>query len=174
METEANIVQGAVTVLGSFVSADVILPARHSFLKPRDMIEHVLEEVSAEVNASVCSCPIIVAGEGFGYGTGRESPARALSAAGIKAIIGGPFARMFFRNAINNGVLVLDCPAIVSSGITTGDDVEIDAASGSVRWKGYEFAAVPVPEFILAIVSAGSLIEHGRRTVQRMGGTLPI
>ena len=93
----AEPIKGEVTVVGGFVSADIVLPARYSFLPPSEMAEHVLGELPAEVNQSVRSRPIIVAGEAFGYGTGRESPARALRAAGVKAIVGGPFARMFFN-----------------------------------------------------------------------------
>ncbi len=155
-------IKGAVTVLGGFISADVVLPARYSFLKPDDMAGHVLEELSPEVNRRVRSRPIIVAGEAFGYGTGRESPARALRAAGVKAIIGGPFARMFFRNAINNGVLVLDCPGVVASGISDEDEVAIEAATGLIRWKGDAFQAAPIPEMIHNIIAAGSLIDYGR------------
>ncbi|MGC1465318.1 MAG: 3-isopropylmalate dehydratase small subunit [Pseudolabrys sp.] len=160
-----EMIKGAVTVLGGFVSADAVLPARFSFVKPEEMAEHVLEEISPEINAAVRARPIIVAGEAFGYGTGRESPARALRAAGVRAIIGGPFARMFFRNAINNGVLVLDCAAIVTSGIADGDEVEIDAASGLIRWKDREFETRAVPEIIQNIISAGSLIDYGRTVI---------
>jgi 3-isopropylmalate/(R)-2-methylmalate dehydratase small subunit len=158
-------IKGAVTVLGGFVSADVVLPARHSFLKPQEMAEHVLEELSVEANAGVRSRPIIVAGEAFGYGTGRESPARALRAAGVKAIVGGPFARMFFRNAINNGVLVLDCPEIVATDIASGDILEIETWTGVIRWRGREFHTAPIPEIIDNILAAGSLIEYGRTVV---------
>ena len=158
-------IKGAVTVLGGFVSADVVLPARHSFLKPEEMAEQVLQELSAEVNAGVRSRPIIVAGEAFGYGTGRESPARALRAAGVKAIVGGPVARMFFRNAINNGVLLLDCPEIVATDIANGDLLEIETWTGVIRWKGREFRTAPIPEIIDNILAAGSLIDYGRTVV---------
>lgn len=161
-----DIIKGAVTVLGEFVSADVVLPARHSFLSPAEMAEHVLEEVSADVNASVRSRPVLVAGKAFGYGTGRESPARALRAAGVTAVVGGPFARMFFRNLINNGVLVLDCPDLAKSGITNGCELEIDIGCGTIRWGERIFQAVPVPDIIRNIVAAGSLIEYGRLVVQ--------
>jgi len=155
-----------VTLLGDFISADAILPARHSFLAPEVMAQHVLAEVSAQVNASVRKRPIIVAGEAFGYGTGRESPARALRAAGIRAIVGGPFARMFFRNAINNGVLVLDCPEIVDCGICDGDDLTIEVATGTIHWRERTFRATPVPDIIRNIVSAGSLADYGRALLE--------
>ncbi len=168
-------IAGAVTLVGDFISADEILPARHSFVAPEEMAQHVLAEVSAQVNAAVRTRPIIVAGEAFGYGTGRESPARALRAAGIRAIVGGPFARMFFRNAINNGVLLLDCPGIGSCGIGSGDDLEIEVATGAIHWRERTFQAMPVPDIIRNIVSAGSLIDYGRALLasRRGGGSHP-
>jgi 3-isopropylmalate/(R)-2-methylmalate dehydratase small subunit len=155
-------ISGAVTLLGGFISADVVLPARYSFLGPREMAEHVLEELSPDVNAAVRSRPLIVAGEAFGYGTGRESPARALRAAGVRAIIGGPFGRMFFRNAVNNGVFILDCPEILSSGIVDGDGLAADVLAGTVRWKDRDFSTLPIPKVIRDIVAAGGLIDYGR------------
>jgi 3-isopropylmalate/(R)-2-methylmalate dehydratase small subunit len=166
-------IKGAATLLGSFISADVVLPARHSFLPPQEMAEHVLEELSAEANASVRQRPIIVAGEAFGYGTGRESPARALRAAGVKAIVGGPFARMFFRNAINNGILVLECQSIASGGIADGDELEIDGAAGIIRCNGQTFHTMPMPAIIQNIIASGSLIDFGRTLIQSAAGHRP-
>jgi 3-isopropylmalate dehydratase small subunit len=166
----AGTIKGAVTVLGDFISADAILPARFSFLKPEEMAQHVLTEISTEVNDRARRHRIIVAGEAFGYGTGRESPARAIRAAGVRVIVGGPFARMFFRNAINNGVLVLDCPAITSSTITDGDELEIEIQTGVMRWKDASFSVMPVPEIIQKIVSAGSLIDYGRKVISATRG----
>ena len=157
------------TLLGDFISADAILPARHSFLPPQEMAQQVLAEVSAQVSAAVRTRPIIVAGEAFGYGTGRESPARALRAAGVRAIVGGPFARMFFRNAINNGVLLLDCPEIAGCGIGDGDELNIDVAAGAIRWRQRTFHAMPVPDIIRNIVAAGSLIDYGRALLGARG-----
>ena len=99
-------------------------------------------------------------------------PARALRAAGVKAIIGGPFARMFFRNVINNGVLALDCPEIVGSGIANGDAIEIDAASGMIRWGNRVFRGMPAPDIIQRIVASGSLIDYGRAIVAAAAGTI--
>lgn len=166
-----DVIRGPVTLLGDYVSADVVLPARHSFLKPEEMAQHVLEEVSIEVNAAVRSRPIIVAGAAFGYGTGRESPARALRAAGVKVIVGGPFARMFFRNVTNNGVLMLDCKDIIRAGVVSdGDILEIEVSSGEIRWRDRTFQAVPVPKIIQQIVSAGSLVDYGRMIIADADG----
>ena len=154
--------RGTVAVFGDYVSGDTILPARYAFLDPEAMAGHVLEELDGTANDRVRRSEILVAGTAFGYGTGRESSARALRAAGVKVVIGGPFARMFYRNAINNGLLVLDCPALVGDGVEDGHEIEIDTVSGEVRCAGRAYTVPPVPDAIGRIVAAGDLVEYGR------------
>jgi 3-isopropylmalate/(R)-2-methylmalate dehydratase small subunit len=165
--TEA-VIRGKVCVVGDYVSGDVILPARHAFLDAEGMAAHVLEELDPTANARVRSAPILVAGMAFGYGTGRESSARAVKAAGVKVVIGGPFARIFYRNAINNGLLVLDCPELAKDGISDGAELEIDTDRGVVRCAGRDYAVAPVPDLIRRIVEAGDLVAYGRRVVAEM------
>ena len=100
-------IHGSAAVLGDHVSADVVLPARHSFLGAEQMAENVLMDLSAEANQKVRKHPIVVAGEAFGYGTGRESPSRALQAAGVRAVIAKSFARLHETNLKKQGVLAL-------------------------------------------------------------------
>ena len=155
--------RGTVAVFGDYVSGDVILPARYAFLDPEAMAAHVLEELDPAANERVRRADILVAGTAFGYGTGRESSARALRAAGVKVAIGGPFARMFYRNAINNGLLVLDCPALVGDGVDDGCEMEIDTVAGKIRCAGRVYPVPPVPDLVSRIVAAGDLVEYGRR-----------
>lgn len=155
-------IAGAVTVVGDYVSADVILQGRFSFLEPDEMAQHALRELDPEINERVRRSPILVAGAAFGYGTGRESPSRALRAAGIQAVIGGPFARMFFRNAINNGILVIDCPKIVADGIAHDDVIEIDLEQSEIRWKDRRYPFTPIPPIVRRISDAGGLIAYGK------------
>jgi len=157
--------RGAATVLGDYISADSILPARHSFLPPEEMAQQALLELGADVNERLRSRPILVAGMAFGYGTGRESPARALKAAGIRLIAGGPFSRMLFRNAVNNGILVVDCPDLFKSGIVDGDEIAFDLAEGVLQWRDRVFHTPPVPKIVADIVEAGDLIAYGRALV---------
>jgi 3-isopropylmalate/(R)-2-methylmalate dehydratase small subunit len=103
-----------------------------------------------------------VAGEAFGYGTGRESPARALRAAGVRALIAASFGRMFYRNAINNGILPVVCAELVKAGPTDGERVEIDTAAARLRWKDREFGIEAVPPLLQDIIAAGDLIAYGR------------
>lgn len=157
------IYRGKAAVLGDYVSGDVILPARFAFLDREAMAEHVLEELDETANARVRRTPVLVVGAAFGYGTGRESSARALRAAGVRVAVGGPFARMFYRNAINNGLLVLDCPALARDEVEDGCDIEIDTGSGKIRCAGRDYDIPPVPELVRRIVAAGDLVEYGRR-----------
>jgi hypothetical protein len=96
------------------------------------------------------------------YGSGRESPARALRAAGVRAIIGASFGRMFYRNAINNGILVVECTALARAGVADGDLVEIDPGAAAVRWDGRAFRIAEVPDLLQRIVLAGNLIVYGK------------
>ncbi len=164
------VIEGTATVLGDYISGDVILPARHAFLEPDGMADHVLEELDPTANARVRSTPILIAGMAFGYGPARDSSARAIKAAGVNVLIGGPFARMFYRNAINNGLLVLDCPALVKDGVDDGVEIEIDVDAGEVRCAGRRYGVSPVPELIRRIVAAGDLVAYGRRVLAEKSG----
>ena len=163
MEVLQDPITGTVAVFGDYIAADAVLPARHGFLSAADAVPHLMGELGDAANARVRANPILVVGEAFGYGTGRESPARALKAAGVRALIGVSFARMFYRNAINNGILAIECAPLVRAGIKDGDEVEI--APALVRWKGREFAIAEVPPLFREIIAAGDLIAYGRKVL---------
>jgi 3-isopropylmalate/(R)-2-methylmalate dehydratase small subunit len=139
-----------------------VLPARYGFLPVTDAANHLLEDLGPGTSARVRASPILVAGEAFGYGTGRESPARALRAAGVRALIAASFGRMFYRNAINNGILPVVCAELVKAGPTDGERVEIDTAAARLRWKDREFGIEAVPPLLQDIIAAGDLIAYGR------------
>lgn len=164
---ELPLICGSVARFGDHVSADVMLPARHSFLPPEGMAENVLMDLGPEANRKVRTHPIIVAGEAFGYGTGRESPARALRAAGVKAVIAKTFSRLFFRNAINNGILVIQCRELAALPVQDGDEITIEPAKGLIRWKDRTFPFPPVTDVVANIIAAGSLISYGRQLLAR-------
>lgn len=157
-----GVIGGFAAVFGDYIAADTLLPARHGFLPASEAARHVLEEVGPGANARVRTHPVLVVGEAFGYGSGRESPARALRAAGVRAIIGASFGRMFYRNAINNGILAVECAALARASVTDGDLVEIDPGAAAVRWKGRVFRIAEVPDLLQRIVLAGDLIVYGK------------
>jgi len=161
---------GTAAVFGDHVSADVMLPARHSFLPPAQMAENVLLDLSPEANRKVRAHSIIVAGLAFGYGTGRESPSRALRAAGVRAVLAASFSRLFFRNAINNGIVVIQCPELARAPVQDGDSITIALADGSVTWKDQHFAITPFTDVVARIVAAGSLVDYGRQLLAARKG----
>ncbi|MBM3487865.1 MAG: 3-isopropylmalate dehydratase small subunit [Alphaproteobacteria bacterium] len=157
-----SVLRGTAAVFGDFVAADVILPARFAFLPTAEAVPHAMAELAPDANARLRAHPILVGGNAFGYGSGREATARVIKAAGVKAVIGGPFARMFFRNAINNGVLVIDCPALIAAGIADGDAVTIDLDACTAVTASGCFAIAPTPPIIRSILAAGSIVDYGR------------
>lgn len=161
---------GRATVLGSFISADQILPARYSFSTPQEATLKVLDEIEPSVNASILLSKAIVAGEAFGYGSGRESPARALRAAGIELIVGKSFGRIFYRNAINLGMLPVECPDIVEAGIVTGDEVIFDTVENHVVWRDFRFRIPKIPTLFLELLENGGLTGYACR--HNIAGTI--
>lgn len=164
---DEDFITGNVTVVGDYITADVILPVRYYFLPPQEMADHVLEELGEDVSKKVRANSLLIAGQAFGSGTGREAPARALREAGVRAVLGGPFARIFFRNAINNGILVIDCPEITTAGILDGDTIRVDIKDCQIGWNNKSFEIKEVPKIIKDIIKAGSLIDYGRNILQR-------
>ncbi len=110
------------------------------------------------------------AGRNLGAGTGREASAICLRGAGVRAIVAPSVARLFFRNAINNGILVLEVPEAADVAVEDGDEVEIDLAASSVRVRGTTLRFPPLPPLIQDIVAAGGLVEYGRRLLAAEAG----
>ena len=160
------IIAGTITRVGDSVSGDVILPARYAFAPPQEMAEHVLEGLSPDLPRKVATSRILLAGKNFGCGSARESSAIALKAAGLKAVVAHSFARLFFRNAINQGLLLVECPAAAGAGaLRDGDELVIDLETQAVRFGDHRHGFLAPPEIILEIVEAGGLVNYGRRIV---------
>ena len=161
--------KGKVHKYGANVDTDAIIPARYlSASEPEELAAHCMEDFDAEFVSRVRPGDIIVATTNFGCGSSREHAPLAMKASGISCVITASFARIFFRNAINIGLPLLECEAAVD-GTESGDELEVDLASGRIRnlTRGTEFTAEPYPEFMSEIIAAGGLIEHTR---QRLAG----
>ena len=144
------------------INTDEIIPAR--FLNTDDeqeLARHCLEDLDAEFVQKVCPGDILVAGEDFGCGSSREHAVWAMRGVQVGAVIAHSFARIFYRNAINCGFLVVEAPGIVEK-VTAGDALDIDARAGKIynrtRQETYEF--VPLPDFALAIIESGGLLSY--------------
>ena len=157
--------KGKVYKYGADVNTDVIIPARYlSLSEPAELAKHCMEDIDAEFVASVKPGDIIMATTNFGCGSSREHAPLAIKAAGISCVIAKSFARIFFRNAINIGLPLLECSEAVDNN-EAGDVLEVDLSTGKIKnlTRGLEFTAKPYPQFMAELISAGGLIEYTKR-----------
>lgn len=157
-----GVIGGCAAVFGDYIAADPLLSACHGLPPASEAARHVLEETGLGANARVRTHPVLVVGEAFGYGTGRESPARVLRAAGVRATVGASFARMSYRNAINNRMLPAACAALDRAGVADGDLVKIAPGAAAVRWKRRESRIAEMPNLLQRIVLADDLTTCGK------------
>jgi 3-isopropylmalate/(R)-2-methylmalate dehydratase small subunit len=157
--------KGKVFKYGSHIDTDAIIPARHlNLLEPADLALHCMEDLDADFTGKVKSGDIIVADDNFGCGSSREHAPVAIKACGISCVIAKSFARIFFRNAINIGLPLLECQEAAEN-IKAGDTVEVDLATGKITnlSSGKTFSAKAYPEFMMQIVQAGGLVEYTKK-----------
>lgn len=153
---------------GRDIDTDVIIPARHlTTTDPAELAKHCLEDLDPQFVNKVSQGDILVAEENFGCGSSREHAPISIKAAGVSCVIAKSFARIFYRNSINIGLPIMECPAAVDA-IKAGDEVSVDADAGVITNKttGQTFTAQPFPSFIQEIIECGGLIE---RTKKKMG-----
>ena len=154
--------QGKILKYGDNVDTDVIIPARYlNSSDPAELATHCMEDIDKDFVKKVKKGDIIVADKNFGCGSSREHAPIAIKAAGVSCVIAETFARIFYRNAINIGLPIIECPE-ASRGIEAGDEVEIDFDSGVITnlTKGTSFKGQPFPEFMQRIISDGGLINY--------------
>ena len=160
--------KGKVHKFGANVDTDVIIPARYlSISEPEELAKQCMEDIAPEFITKVRPGDIIVATANFGYGSSREHAPLAIKACGISCVIAQSFARIFFRNAINIGLPVLEC-AEAANEIEDGDILEVDLSSWEIKniSKHKTFMANPYPEFMMGIINAGGLIEYTKSRLQ--------
>lgn len=147
---------------GDSVDTDVILPARYLALyRDEDLAKHCMEDLDGGFASAVQPGDIIVAGENFGCGSSREHAPVAIRASGVSCVIAASFARIFYRNALNIGLPILES-AEAASDIQPGDDVEVDLESGTIynHTRNRNYAAGGFPESIRAMIGAGGLLPY--------------
>ncbi len=152
--------KGTVHKYGNNIDTDVIIPARYLNTQDhKELASHCMEDIDAEFTGKVREGDIMVGGENFGCGSSREHAPIAIKASGISCVIAATFARIFYRNAINIGLPILECPE-ASEGIKAGDEVSVDFDSGVITniTKGETYKAQPFPEFIQNIIKSGGLM----------------
>ena len=145
---------------GDNVDTDVIIPARYlNAPDEKSLASHCMEDIDADFASTVAPGDIIVAGSNFGCGSSREHAPISIKACGVKCVIAKSFARIFYRNSINIGFPILECPEAVD-GISPGDRVSVDFQTGAIvnETTGRTFQAAPFPEFVNGIIASGGLL----------------
>ena len=152
---------GRVHKYGDNVDTDVIIPARYlNSARAEELAAHCMEDIDADFVKNVRQGDIIVAQQNFGCGSSREHAPIAIKASGISCVIASSFARIFYRNAINTALPILECEEAAQK-IQSGDEIEADFDSGEIRnlTRGETYHAQPFPEFIQNIINAGGLLK---------------
>lgn len=156
--------RGKTIKFGDNIDTDMIIPARHLTTSDPDVLKkHFMEDVDLELAGSIEAGSIIVAGRNYGCGSSREHAPIAIKGAGISCIIADSFARIFYRNAINIGLPIIECPEAAKA-IEGGDEIEIDFDSGIIRNISINqtYSGQAYPEFIQGLIKAGGLVNYVR------------
>jgi 3-isopropylmalate/(R)-2-methylmalate dehydratase small subunit len=168
-------VGGSTITFGESVNTDVIIPGRYLVsIDPAELAEHAFEPLGPEVQRRLRGSDVVVAGRNFGCGSAREQAASCLTGAGVKAVVAGSFSRVFFRNAINTGLVAVECPDAVAAllgldggtkdqreeGASGAGEMWVDYREGTVETAGRTFAFAPYPQGLMDILEDGGLIPH--------------
>ncbi len=153
------------------INTDLLFPGKYTYScsKGPEIREHLLEDLDPGFASSVAPGDIILAGRNFGCGSSREQPSLGLKYVGIAAVIARSFSRIFYRSAINQGLLLVECPEAVDA-YRPGDEVSVDPVAGTVRIAGRDFAFPALPAEMLQILQAGGLLEYISASAHREGG----
>ena len=158
-------IKGSVHKFNDNVDTDVIIPARYlNTSDPKELATHCMEDIDATFSTKVRRGDIIVAGKNFGCGSSREHAPIAIKASGVSCVIATTFARIFYRNALNIALPILEC-ADAAENINNGDVVSVELATGIIRNEnsGMTFKAEPFPPFMQELIETGGLIEYIKR-----------
>ncbi len=160
METR---ITGRVWTYGDDVNTDVIFPGKYTYSisDRKEMAEHALEDLDPDFVRNVRPGDIIVAGKNWGCGSSREQAVICLKEAGVGAIVARSFARIYFRNCINEGLPIATCDAVDS--VETGDELAIDFAAGTVTTPNAEYAFPPLAPSVMEILNVGGLVPHVKK-----------
>lgn len=155
---------GRVWKYGDGVNTDVIFPGKYTYTlrEPAEIAAHALEDLDPEFTRSAASGDLIVAGRNWGNGSSREQAVTCLKYRGVAAVVAKSFARIYYRNALNQGLLLITCPEAVDAA-RTGDSLSIDLPGHQILLNGRAFSFPPLSPSVLSIVEAGGLVPHLRR-----------
>ena len=161
-----SIIRGRVYKFGDNINSDIIIPGRYLIYIDREKLgQHAFEMLGEGFPDKLRSFDIFVAGRNFGCGSAREQAATAIQGLGIKAVVASSFARTFYRNAINDGLPIMECPALYEA-VKEGDEIEIDLEAGTIRLGDRTFTFPKMPESIRKILELGGLAEYLKTQLQ--------
>ena len=162
------IIKGKVWKFGDDIDTDRIIPARYlNTSDPVELAKHCMEDADPEFPSKVEQGDIIIGGKNFGSGSSREHAPIAIKASGVSAVVAKSFARIFYRNAFNTGLIILESPEAVD-GIETGDIIEIDPDNGKIKntRTNIEYKSQKIPPFMQQLVNAGGLMEYLKKRIK--------
>jgi len=155
-----RIIQGRIYKFGDNINSDIIIAGRYLIYIDRERLaQHAFEMLGEGFGEKLRSFDILVAGRNFGCGSAREQASTAIQGLVIKAVVASSFARTFYRNAINDGLPIVECPALYSA-VEEGDEIRIDLEAGKITAKGKEFVFPQIPESVRKILELGGLAEY--------------
>lgn len=160
--------EGRVWKYGDNVNTDIIFPGKYVYTvhDPHEMAKHAMEDLDPQFASQVQENDIVVAGRNFGCGSSREQAAKCLKFAKVRAVVAKSFARIFFRNAINTGLPLIQCPEAVDS-IENGEKIEVDFGKGEIICNAGAFRFPPLADFVLRILKDGGLIPHTKKKLAK-------
>lgn len=153
---------------GDNVDTDVIIPARYlNTSEPAELAKHCMEDIDAQFAGKVVQGDFIVADKNFGCGSSREHAPIAIKASGVKCVIAASFARIFFRNCINIGLPIMECPEAAEK-ISAGDDIDVNFDTGVItnHTKGETYQSEPLPEFLQNLIAQEGLVNYTKAKLQ--------
>jgi 3-isopropylmalate/(R)-2-methylmalate dehydratase small subunit len=163
-------IQGRVFKFGDNINSDVIIPGRYLIYIDRERLaQHAFEMLGDGFSDKLRTFDILVAGRNFGCGSAREQAATAIQGLGIKAVVACSFARTFYRNAINDGLPIVECPELYAA-VQEGDEIRIDLAGGKIRRRENEYSFPVMAESVRKILELGGLAEYLKSQMQGRGG----
>ena len=158
----AEVFTARVWVLGDDIDTDIVIPTEYLALKTiQDMDPYAFSPLRPELAGQIKPGDVIVAGSNFGCGSSREQAPEVIKALGVRCVIAGSFARIFFRNAINNGLLLIECPALRKD-VEDGDEIAVEVGK-EIRCKGKTYPIASLSDNLLEIINAGGLVKAMRR-----------
>ena len=161
-----RVIRGKVYKFADNVNSDIIIPGRYLiYIEPEKLAEHAFEVLGADVTKKLRGYDIFVAGRNFGCGSAREQAATAIIGLGVKAVVACSFARTFYRNAINSGLPIIECPSLYEA-VREDDQIEIDVVNGTLLCGGKQHAFPPFPDSVRRLLELGGLAEYLKQQAQ--------